>query len=211
MAVLRVWILVVVALISLPARALSVLTFDDGVALGSFTTVHHPAGVDLSSQPAGFSSYGTGFAFGADYVHGPMLEISAGSSLRIDFDAPASYVQFGLLMSSELDFWANVSVVLFTPQGGQAFPFVQPAQFSGLNEWQFTYLGDGLASMTIEYGGLGGAFSALGLDNLTLVYVSKVPEPSLALLFLTMLPAGLLAARPGHHRRALFRARALGC
>lgn len=175
------------------AHATTTLTFDDDVALGPISHIVHPDGVELSSNPAGGASYGTGFVFGADFLQGAVIEISPGAELRIDFILPATFVQFGLLAANTLDITSNVSVELFTSEGAEAFPFVSTPSFSALNELQYTYVGGGLDHLIVrDYS----TTDSVSIDNLTF---DSVPVPAPGTVWLAAM--SLVALWSGGGRR----------
>jgi hypothetical protein len=169
----------------LPAHAFVELGFDDGAFFGDFSQIDHPSGVTFSVDPASFASYGTGFAFGAEFVQGAALELDPGAALTMTFSVPVGYLQFGALLNDTADFFSRASVALYTPVGAEALPFISTPAFSSLNERQFTYFGDGIDRVVITFATSFDSFDPLAIDNLVF---QPVPEPSSYVL----LAAGLL-------------------
>lgn len=180
-----------------PAHALIELRFDDGEFLGYFTQINHSSGVSFSVDPAGFASYGTGFALGADYVQGAALEMDPGTTLTMRFGLPVNYLEFGALLNDATDFASRVSVALYTPSGLEGLAFISPPVFSGMNERLFTYYGDGIIEAVVSFGYSFESFEPLAIDNLV---AQPVPEPEAYALMATGL---LLLGGVMRRRRAL--------
>lgn len=178
----------------LPAHAFVELGFDDGVFFGDFSEIDHPSGVTFSADPAGFASYGTGFAFGAEFAQGAALELDPGAALTMTFSVPVGYLQFGALLNDTADFLSRASVALYTPLGSEALPFISTPAFSSLNERQFTYFGDGIDRVVITFATSLESFDPLAIDNLAF---QPVPEPS----SYALLAAGLLCLASAVRRR----------
>lgn len=181
--------------LSMSAHAVIELRFDDGEFLGYFSQIDHSSGVSFSVDPAGLASYGTGFAFGADYVHGAALEMDPGTVLSMRFDLPVNYLEFGALLNDATDFSSRVTVALYTPSGQEALAFVSPPIFSVLNERQFMYFGDGIVEAVVSFGPSFESFAPLAIDNLV---AQPVPEPTTYAL----MAAGLLVLGGVARRRA---------
>lgn len=191
---LRPLFLVSSLFLATPAHALIELRFDDGEFLGYFTQIDHPSGVSFSVDPAGFASYGTGFAFGADYAQGAALEMDPGTTLTMRFGLPVNYLEFGALLNDTTDFASRVSVALYTSSGLEGLPFISPPVFSGMNERLFTYYGDGIVEAVVSFGTSFESFAPLAIDNLV---AQPVPEPTTYAL----MAAGLLMLGGVTHRR----------
>lgn len=180
-------------ILATPAHAMIELRFDDGEFQSYFTQIDHSSGVSFSVDPPGFASYGTGFAFGADYVHGAALEMDPGTVLTMRFGLPVNYLEFGALLNDTTDFSSRVSVALYTASGEEALAFVSPPIFSGLNERQFMYFGDGIVEAVVSFGPSFESFAPLAIDNLV---AQPIPEPTTyALMAAGLLVLGGVARR----------------
>ena len=179
------------------ARAASVttLTFGeipfqsvDDLSYAGVTFDFQIGGVD--SAEAFYNSFGPGTL---TYVNDPTLTGDSAGVLALDFDVPASAVEFGMALNTANALSPGFRVELFSPAfvslgetPVDVFPTVGALGFS---ENRFQYAGDPISRAVIRFNHQPGSFA---LDNLIF---QLVPEPSALIASIIAVTAIVLRAR----------------
>lgn len=186
--------------VTVPAHALTMLTFDDGEFIGPVFDSVHPSGVTFTVSPLTFiqtSDYGAVGFQGLMFINGQTLDIGADHVLDLTFAAPVSFVQFGVAHNQPGAFGGDFVPVTLTIQGGSTLPdsfSIFPGFAGTAGETLYTYdgtaTGVSLTKMSIAFPSADFIVSAgdrYQIDNLTFE-TAAVPEPATYALIL----AGLL-------------------